>query len=30
VTATRHGTAEEYQEFADEVLRRAYALAGKD
>ena len=30
VTATRHGTAEEYQEFADEVLRRAYAMAGKD
>ena len=25
-TATRHGTAEEYQMFADEVLRRAYAL----
>ena len=25
-TATRHGTAEEYQAFADEVLRRAYAL----
>ena len=25
-TATRHGTAEEYQEFADEVVRRAYEL----
>lgn len=25
-TETRHGTAEEYQAFADEVLRRAYAL----
>lgn len=25
-TATRHGTAEEYQAFADEILRRAYAL----
>lgn len=25
-TETRHGTAEEYQEFADEVLRRAYEL----
>ncbi len=25
-TATRHGTAEEYQEYADEILRRAYAL----
>lgn len=28
-TATRHGTAEEYQAFADEVLRRAYALGGE-
>ena len=25
-TATRHGTAEEYQEYADEVVRRAYDL----
>lgn len=25
-TATRHGTAEEYQSFADEIVRRAYAL----
>ena len=25
-TATRHGTAEEYQEYADEIVRRAYAL----
>ncbi len=25
-SATRHGTAEEYQEYADEVLRRAYEL----
>lgn len=25
-TETRHGTAEEYQRFADEVLRRAYEL----
>lgn len=25
-TETRHGTAEEYQAFADEVLRRAYEL----
>lgn len=25
-TETRHGTAEEYQECADEVMRRAYAL----
>jgi 1-acyl-sn-glycerol-3-phosphate acyltransferase len=25
-TETRHGTAEEYQKFADEVLRRAYEL----
>lgn len=25
-TATRHGTAEEYQEYADEIMRRAYAL----
>ncbi len=28
-TATRHGTAEEYQEYADEIVRRAYAL-GRD
>ncbi len=27
VTATRHGTAEEYQKYADEIVRRAYALA---
>ena len=25
-TQTRHGTAEEYQRYADEVMRRAYAL----
>lgn len=25
-TATRHGTAEEYQAYADEIVRRAYAL----
>lgn len=25
-TATRHGTAEEYQEYADEIVHRAYAL----
>ena len=25
-TASRHGTAEEYQEYADEIVRRAYAL----
>ena len=25
-TETRHGTAEEYQAFADELMRRAYAL----
>ena len=25
-TATRHGTAEEYQQYADEIVRRAYAL----
>lgn len=25
-TETRHGTAEEYQAYADEILRRAYAL----
>ena len=25
-TATRHGTAEEYQEYADEIMRRAYDL----
>ncbi|MBQ9647952.1 MAG: 1-acyl-sn-glycerol-3-phosphate acyltransferase [Oscillospiraceae bacterium] len=25
-TAARHGTAEEYQEYADEIMRRAYAL----
>ena len=25
-TATRHGTAEEYQAYAEEVVRRAYAL----
>ena len=25
-TATRHGTAEEYQEYADEIVRRAYDL----
>lgn len=29
-TATRHGTAEEYQAFADEVLRRAYALSAQE
>ncbi len=25
-TATRHGTAEEFQEYADEIVRRAYEL----
>lgn len=25
-TASRHGTAEEYQEYASEIMRRAYAL----
>lgn len=29
-TATRHGTAEEYQAYADEIVRRAYALGREE